>query len=60
MFFDNSFHFIFFKKMDKLNAYVLSISIFFLTFGYSFTSPLVFALGRQYLSLINIVAYPFF
>lgn len=60
MFFDNSFHFIFFKKMDKLNAYILSISIFFLTFGYPFTAPLVFALGRQYLSLINIVAYPFF
>ena len=60
MFFDNSLHYIFFKKMDKLNAYILSVSIFFLTFGYPFTSPLIFTLGRQYLSLINIIAYPFY
>lgn len=51
MFFDNSSIYTTYKEMDKINAYILSISVFFLIFFFSYPHPFLICAHKIALSL---------
>jgi len=51
MFFDNSNVYTTYKQMDKLNAYILSVSVFFLIFFFSYPHPFLMCAHKIALSL---------
>jgi NADH-quinone oxidoreductase subunit N len=51
MFFDNSARYTVYKEMDKLNSYILSISIFFLIFFFSYPHPFLMCAHKIALTL---------
>jgi NADH-quinone oxidoreductase subunit N len=51
MFFDNSSLYTTYKEIDKVNAYILSISVFFLIFFFSYPHPFLICAHKIALSL---------